>query len=135
MAARPEQLEEIGPVALDGFEVWDKRVQAPAGSGKRVAFVSVRTGGTVGLNVAAREMLGRCDAVRALYDPKRHRLGIVPGDPEAQDTYIIHYWDQIQIACRRLYEFYGVDTSETRRCYDLELVDGVLIANPDRTGA
>jgi hypothetical protein len=127
-------LAEIGPVALDGFEVWDKRVQAPAGSGKRVAFVSVRTGGTVGLNVApARCWVG--DAVRVLYDPKRHRLGIVPGDPEAQDTYIIHYWDQIQIACRELFEFYGVDTSETRRCYDLELVDGVLIANPDRTGA
>lgn len=50
-------------------------------------------------------MLGRCDAVRVLYDPKRHRLGIVPGDPEAQDTYIIHYWDQIQIVCRKLFEF------------------------------
>jgi hypothetical protein len=106
MAARPEQLAEIGPVALDGFEVWDKRVQAPAGRAERGSRSSPcgRAERSASTWRPARCWVG-CDAVRVLYDPKRHRLGIVPGDPEAQDTYIIHYWDQIQIACRKLFEF------------------------------
>ena len=45
--------------------------------------------------------------------------------------------------CRRLFEYYGVDVSETRRCYDLDMVDGVLVANlgafeaavPERVGS
>jgi len=136
------ELAEIGPVALDGIEVWDRHLQAPAGSETRVAFVSVRAGG-VGLNKYACKMLGRCDAVRVTYDPKRHRLGIVPGDPEAKDTYLSDNWCQVQVSCRKLFEYYGVDVSETRRCYDLEMVDGVLIANlggseaavPERVGS
>lgn len=123
-----EQLADLGPVVLDGFEVWDKHHQAPAGSDTKVAFVSIRVGGVVGLNKYAREMLGPCDAVRVMYDPKRHRLGIMPGDPEAKDTYLIDYRTQVQIACKKLFEYYGVDISKTRRYYDLEMVDGVLIA-------
>ena len=130
------ELAELGPVELDGFEVWDRYVQAPAGSGKKVAFVSVRVGGVVGLNKAAREMLGHCDAVRVMYDPKRLRLGIVPADPEARDSYQTPDWHWgTQLSCRRMFEFYGVEIAETRRCYDLEMVDGVLVANLERMGS
>jgi hypothetical protein len=78
------ELGDLGPVALDGFEVWDRYVQAPAGSETRVAFVSIRKGGVVGLNKAAREMLGRCDAVRVrhaalAHNTRRCRLPLAGG--------------------------------------------------------
>jgi len=74
---------------------------------------------------------GRCDAVRVTYDPKRQRLGVAPGDPEARGTHPIDYWCQIQISSKKPFGFYRVDISKTRRCYcyDLGVLDGVLIAN------
>jgi hypothetical protein len=63
---------------LEGFEVWDLSVQAPEHQEVQVAFVSVRAGGTIGLNRAAYQMLGRPEAVLLLFDPKRRRIGLKP---------------------------------------------------------
>ena len=125
----PETLRELGPVALDGFEVWDRTVQAPAGSAKKVAFVSVRKGGVIGVSVAARALLDPCDPVKIMYDPKQNRIGQIPADPEAQDSYRISRHSNVQIACRKLFEYYDIEVTETRRIYDLEMVDGVLIVD------
>lgn len=128
MAARAG-LPELGAAALDGFEVWDRTVQAPAGKGKNVAFVSVRVGGVIGMNRAAHEMLGYVEAVKVMYDPKRHRLGIMPTVGEDKCGYDVRYTSSPQISCRKLFDYYGVEITETRRYHDLEMVDGVLVVN------
>ena len=51
---------------LDGFEVWDRTVRAPAGQAERVAYVSVRVGGVVAPNRAPAEMLGSPEAVKVM---------------------------------------------------------------------
>ena len=134
MAARPEQLEEIGPVALDGFEVWDKRVQAPAGSGKRVAFVSVRTGRTVGLNVAP----ARCWVGVMRYGSSTTRSAT--GSASFRETRKRRTPTSSTTGTR--YRSSAASCSSFRRRYlrDAALlrpgVGGrVLIANPDRRGA
>ncbi len=120
---------EIGTTDLDGFEVWDRTVGAPAGQGRAVAYVSVRVGGNVGLNKAAVKMLGPCDAVKVMYDSKRHRLGFVVADPETANSFEIASHSGVQLTCGKLFEYYGVEIEETRRYHDLQMVDGVLIAN------
>lgn len=119
---------ETWPVELDGFEVWDRTVQAPAGQAKKVAFVSVGAGGVVRLNKAATAMLGRVEAVKIMYDPKHQRLGFVPTDPEAANSYEVGNF-QVYFCCRKLFEYYGVEFFESRRYYGLEMVDGILVAN------
>lgn len=58
MAARDptRELFDFERVGLGNFEVWDRTVHAPAGQGKKVAFISVRVGGAVGMNRAAHDM-------------------------------------------------------------------------------
>jgi len=41
---------------LEGFEVWDRKTQAPKYQEVKVAFVAVRVGGNIGMNRAAYEM-------------------------------------------------------------------------------
>jgi len=121
----------IGPVELDGFEVWDRTVHAPAGQGEKAAFVSLRIGGVISLNKVAREMLGPCDAVKIMYDPKRRRLGFVVADPEAANSYEVSPFTSIQFSCCRLFSHYGIEITEARRYYDLRVIDGVLVVHLD----
>ena len=116
---------------LDGFEVWDRTVWAPAGQAERVAYVSVRVGGIVALNRAAAEMLGSPDAVKVMYDPKRHRLGIMPASANDPNSYYAS--TSPQLSCKRLFAYYGITITEARRYYDLRMVDGILVV--DMAGA
>ncbi len=124
-----DRLPELGTTELDGFEVWDRTVQAPAGHGKKVAYVSLRVGGVIGMNRAAREMLGPCDAVKVMYDPKRQRLGFVHADPDDANSYDVGYWSNTQLSCRKLFEYYGIEITESRRYHDLQVIDGELVAD------
>ncbi len=63
---------------LEGFELWDRTVGAPEHKEVKVAFVSVRVGGLVGLNRAAWRMWGEPDACQVMYDPERRRIGLRP---------------------------------------------------------
>ena len=127
MSLRPG-LPEIGATDLDGFEVWDRTVHAPAGQAKKAAFVTLRAGGAVGMNRAAYTMLPPCDAVKVMYDPRNQRLGIVPCDPHDENSYDMRLCDA-GLSCVKLFEYYGINTTRSRRCYDVKVVDGVLIAN------
>ena len=126
MAALPE----LEAPKLDGFQVWDRDVNAPAGTEKKVAFVSVLVSG-FRLNLAARRMLGEPGAVRLMFDPKRRRVGLVPVGPESANCYPISPYSSggLQISCTKLMEHYGISVERTTRCYDLEMVDGVPVAN------
>ena len=86
MAKRADELPEI-ETELDGFEVWDRTVRAPAGQAKKVAFVSLRVGGVIGANHALGEMLGWPAAVKVMFDPHRRRLGLVPSAPEDENSF------------------------------------------------
>ena len=116
---------------LDGFEVWDRTINAPAGTERKEAFVSILMSGGFGINIAARRMLGRgTEAVKVMYDPERKRVGFVPTDPESKNSYEVYGWNySVQIQCKKLMEHYGICVERTARCYDLEVVDGVLVAN------
>ncbi len=125
-----ERLPEVGPVGWEGFEVWDRTVHAPAGQEKKVAFVSVRVGGVVGMNRAAREMLGEARAVRVMYDPERERLGLVPTDPDDANSYYLgDRRASPNLSCGKLFEHYGVLISEVRRFHDLRVVDGIMVVD------
>ena len=128
MAAR---LPELEVPKLDGFEVWDRTIQAPAGTEKKEAFVSVLVSGGFGINIPARRLLGQwAEAVKVMYDPERKRVGFVPTDPDAKNSYEVYSWNQsVQIGCKKLMDHYGISVERTTRCYDLEVVDGVLVAN------
>ena len=112
---------------LDGFEVWDRTVWAPAGRAERVAYASVRVGGIVALNRAAAEMLGNPGADKVMYDPKRRRLGIVPASVNDPNSYYAS--TSPQLSCMRLFAYYDVAITETRRYYDLRMVDGILVVD------
>jgi hypothetical protein len=122
-------LPEIGSPKLSGFEVWDRTIQAPAGTERKEAFVSVLMSGGFGINKVARRMLGPVEAVRVMYDPERKRVGFVPADPEEKGCFLISSWNSAQVTCSKLMEYYGIRVERTTRCYDLEMVDGVLVAN------
>ena len=125
------QLPDLGAPKLDGFQVWDRTIQAPAGTEKKQAFVSVLMSGGFGLNIAARRLLGEhVEAIRIMYDPERMRVGFVPAEPESPNSYDVHYWySSAQLPCKKLMDHYGIRVERTVRCYHLEVVDGVLVAN------
>jgi hypothetical protein len=51
-----EHTKPLALVGLYGFGTWDRTVKAPEHEEVKVAFVSVRVGGVVGLNKAAYTM-------------------------------------------------------------------------------
>ena len=83
------------------------------------------------LNLAARRMLGESGAVRIMFDAEQRRVGYVPVGPESANCYPISPYSSggLQTTCRKLMEHYGISVKETVHCYDLEMVDGVLVAN------
>ncbi len=130
MPREPEGVFDFEKAELANFEVWDRTISAPVGTEKREAFVSVLMSGGFGLNIAARRLLGRVEAVKVMYDPRRKRVGFIPADPEDKNSYHIHGWnDSVQIACKKLMDHYGISCERTARCYDLEMIDGMLVAN------
>ena len=64
--------EELPRLAgLEGFEVWDKTVRAPEHREVKVAFVSVRVGGSIGMNKACYKMWGAPAHRAAARKPRR----------------------------------------------------------------
>jgi len=62
-----------------------------------------------------------------MFDPQRRRIGLKPVSPEAENSYALHSKEQIQIACKSLFDYYGVTIGETRRYRDPKVVNGVLV--------
>ncbi|MDP9474646.1 MAG: hypothetical protein M3R38_02955 [Actinomycetota bacterium] len=113
---------------LGNFEVWDRTVHAPAGQRKAVCYVTLRVGGVVGLNRAAREMLVGVEAVKVMFDPKRSRLGLIPTHPDDENSYTLDS-RSAQLSCKKLFDYYGIEITESRRCHDPRLIDGILVVD------
>jgi hypothetical protein len=125
-----QQLAQIGPVELDGFEVWDRYGAAPAQQARAHAFVSLRVGGVMYLNRAAHAMIGEPEAVRVMFDKKRKRFGLIPSDPGDRRSYNIGgRWCDQSLTVNALCQHYGFHIEESRRYLGLEVVDGVLIVD------
>jgi hypothetical protein len=121
-----DQLPAVG--GLDGFELWDRTVRAPAHKEVKVAFVSVLAGGNVGMNKAAYKMWGEPEACQVMYDPERRRLALKPVSPEDPNSFNL-YWDSRQVPCKSLFDYYGVEITQSRRYHDPKVIDGVLVVD------
>ena len=113
---------------LDGFELWDKTVRAPAHIPTKTAFVSVRAGGAIGMNKAAYKMWGEPEACQVMFDPERRRIALRPVSLEEPNSFDIHFGN-VQIPCKSLFDHYGVEIKRTRRYHDPKVTDGVLIVD------
>jgi hypothetical protein len=113
---------------LDGFETWDRTVQAPENKEFKVAFVSVRVGGVIGLNQAAFKMWGEPTACQVMYDPERRRIAFKPVDRDQENSYPLDRRN-IGIPCKSIFDYYGVEIKQTRRYHDPKVIDGVLIVD------
>jgi hypothetical protein len=114
---------------LEGFELWDRTVRAPAHKEVKVAFVSVRMGGNIGMNRAAYRMWGEPDACQVMYDPERRRIALKPCSEEEENSFDIGYAGNVQIPCKSLFDYYGVEIKQARRYHDAKVIDGVLIVD------
>jgi len=122
--------EELPRLAgLEGFEVWDRTVSAPEHKEVRVAFVSVRVGGAVGLNKACYRMWGEPRACQAMFDPERRRLALRPCSPDEANSYSLGRHGGDGIPCKSLFDYYGIEIKQSRRYHDMKVIDGVLVVD------
>jgi hypothetical protein len=124
----PDELPRLAD-GLEGFELWDRSTRAPEHREVKTAFVSIRVGGTIGVNTTAYAMWGEPEACRVMFDPERRRLGLKPVSSDDPQGYEMHRCSQVAISCKKLFEYYGVEIVETRRYYDPKIVDGVLVVD------
>jgi hypothetical protein len=113
---------------LDGFETWDRTIGAPENKEAKVAYVSVRVGGVIGMNLATWKMWGEPTDCQVMYDPERRRIAFKPVDPSEENSYPLNR-SNIGIPCKSLFDYYGVEIKQTRRYHDPKVVDGVLIVD------
>ena len=128
MADHAEFLPELQAGGLDGFEVWDRTIQAPAHVPVKRAFVSVRIGGVVGIDLHCYRMWGEPEACRVMFDPERRRLAFEPCAVGEPNSYALSH-GQKQLPLRNLFAYYGVQIAHTRRYYDPKVVNGVLVVD------
>ncbi len=120
--------EELPRLAgLEGFELWDRTVHAPEHKEVKVAFVSVRVGGVIGLNAAAFKMWGYPEACQVMYDPERRRIALKPVPRDEENSYALHRHPAL--SCKALFDYYGVEIKQSRRYHDPKIVDGVMIVD------
>ena len=101
--------EELPCLAgLEGFELWDRTVHAPEHKEVKVAFVSVRVGGVIGLNAAAFKMWGYPEACQVMYDPERRRIALKPVSRDEENSYVLHRHPSLP--CKALFDYYGVES-------------------------
>lgn len=113
---------------LEGFEVWDRTVHAPAHKEVKVAFVSLRVGGIIGMNHAAYKMWCEPEACQVMFDPERRRIGLRLVRLDDPNSYPVGPRDT-QIPCKTLFDYYGVEIKRVRRYHDPKVADGVLIVD------
>jgi hypothetical protein len=121
--------EELRPAGLEGFELWDRTVGAPEHKEVKVAFVSLRVGGVIGLNRAAYRMWGEPDACQVLFDPERRRIDLRPANPNEPNSYELSVQGGVAIPCKSIFDYYGVEIKHSRRYHDPKVVDGVLVVD------
>ena len=56
-------------------------------------------------------------------------MDLKPVSPETENSYALDPDDQLQISCKKFFDYYGVSIGETRRYHDPKVVDGVLVVD------
>ena len=124
-----EGLSELRSAGLEGFELWDRTVRAPAHKEVKTAFVSICVGGVIGMNKAAHKMWGEPEACQVMYDPERRRIALRPVEATLEENRFDVYFGDVQIPCKSLFDYYGVEIEQTRRYHDPKVIDGVLVVD------
>ena len=120
-------IEGLQPAAgLEGFETWDCTGYALENQEAKAAFVSIRVGGVISVNKACYRMWGEPKACQVMFDPQRRRIGLKPVSPDVENSYDLS-GQQVQIPCKKLFDYYGVTIARLMRYHDPKVVDGVLV--------
>lgn len=98
-------------------------------------YVTIQRKGTLSLNRAGYEALGKPEAVKLLYDRDERMIGMRATDPEEQGAYPVRpqAGSNWLIAGTAFASFLGLDTSTAKR-YEAETMDGVLAVDLKREG-
>jgi len=120
--------DELSLGGLEGFEVWDRTVQAPVHQEVKTAYVSVRINGTIAVNKACYAMWGEPEAAQVMFDPDRCRIALKPVSRDEENCYPLE-WSDRQMPAGKMFDFYGVVITHTRRYYDPKIIDGVLVVD------
>ena len=96
-------------------------------------FVTIQRKGTISLNRAAFEALGRPEAVKLLYDQDERMIGLRPAEIGANGAYQVRPQASSNwlVAGTAFSGFLGLDTAVAKR-YDAEMIDGVLAVDLKR---
>ena len=65
-----------------------------------------------------------------MYDPERRRIALRPVEAtlEEENRFDVYFGD-VQIPCKSLFDYYGVEIEQTRRNHDPKVIDGVLVVD------
>lgn len=106
------------------FEVFDKRALPMV---KRPQ-VTIQAKGTIGLNRACFELLGKPDAVELLYDREAKLIGFRAVDPNSQHAYpmrAVNSGSTYIVAGTRFLNYYDIPIGIARR-YNVAMQAGIL---------
>ncbi len=96
--------------------------------------ISIRTRGTLGINKAAYEALGKPKAVKLLYGAEERVVGFRPTHEGSPNAYLVSETKPnggYEVAGAAFFKFYGIAYDRTRR-YVAQMQDGVLVFYLDR---
>jgi hypothetical protein len=98
-------------------------------------YVTIQRKGTLSLNRAAFEALGKPEAVKLLYDRNERMIGFRPADTEEVGAYPVRPQASSNwlVAGTAFSSFLRLDTSTAKR-YEAEAIDGVLAVDLKREG-
>lgn len=97
------------------------------------ATISIRVGGTIGVNKAAYEALGRSGAVKLLWDKEVRAVGFRPSHENSPRAYAVNKTKPKgghDVAGAAFLRHYGIANDRCRR-YAAEMEDGDLVVYLD----
>lgn len=91
-------------------------------------LVSIQRTGSLALNKAAYDAIGKPEAVQLLFDRQEQLIGLRPAARGDENAYVVRRQERSSthlVAARTFTNYYDIDTSATRR-YQTEMYDDVL---------
>ncbi len=114
------------------FEEFDRQAASPR---SKWPIVSIRTRGTLGINKAAYEALGRPRAVKLLWDAEDRAVGFRPSHENSPKAYTVSETKpnsgNYEVAGTKFFKHYDIPCDRSRR-YAAEMDDGDLVFYLDR---
>lgn len=117
---------------MSRFEEFDRQAASPRSTRPTI---SIRTRGTLGINRAAYEALGRPRAVKLLWGAEERVVGFRPSHENSPKAYLVSETrpnsGSCEVAGTKFFKFYNIPYDRCRR-YAAEMEDGDLVSYLDR---